>query len=137
MRQFQSLYAKRPPEDGVDLKTIAAIADAHAFEVWGREIAQGEPFPVVDATDNVFAYVIPYALGTRTFPADVALAIHQPDQSARFGSIYVAARRTAHPILRVVHALHPLFVRGEEAQKLGRAMLAADVRLNRVYRMTM
>lgn len=67
------------------------------------------------------------------FPADEALAIRQPGLVARFGAIYVAAQRTAHPVLRVVHALHPLFVRGEEAQMVGRSMLAADARLNRIY----
>ncbi|MFZ0241046.1 MAG: hypothetical protein WAL90_05305 [Desulfobacterales bacterium] len=133
MRQFPLLYENRPPEDGVDLKTLAAIADAHAFEVWGGEAARDEPFPVVDATDSVFAFVFPYALGAPTFPTGVSPDIYQPDQAGRYGSIYVAARRTAHPVLRVVHALHPLFVRGEEAQRHGRAMLSADVQLNRIY----
>lgn len=133
MRQFQTLYDVRPPEGGIDLKTLAAIADAHAFEVWGDDVARGEPFPVTDETDKVFTYVFPYAIGTRTFPADAAVAVRQPDPVIRFGGIYVAAQRTAHPVLRVVHALHPLFVRGEEAQMVGRSMLAADARLTRIY----
>ncbi|MFZ0132430.1 MAG: hypothetical protein WAK95_07795, partial [Desulfobacterales bacterium] len=101
MRPFQLLYENRPPEDSVDLKTLAAIADAHAFEVWGGEAARGEPFPVVDAADTVYAFVFPYAIGALTFPAGASLAALQPDQAERYGSIYVAARRTAHPVLRV------------------------------------
>ena len=121
-------------ENAVDLATLAAIADAHAFEVWGDEIARGEPFPVADANGDVRAYVFPYALGTRTFPANAFLAGRQAEMIARFGAVYVAAQRTAHPVLRVVHALHPLFVRGEEAQIIGRSQLAtADACLTRIY----
>jgi hypothetical protein len=133
MEQFESLRKVRPPE-GTDLKTLAAIADAHAFEVWGEEIARGEPFPVADAGGNVRAYVFPYALGTRTFPADASLAGRQPDPSVRCSAVYVAARRTAQPVLRVVHALHPLFVRGEKAETVGRSVLgAADACITRIY----
>ncbi len=99
----------------------------------GGEAARGEPFPVVDAADTVYAFVFPYAIGALTFPAGASLADYQADRTVRFGSIYVAVRRTAHPVLRVVHTLHPLFVRGEEAQKLGRAMLSADGQLDKIY----
>jgi hypothetical protein len=134
MRQFQSLYDVRPPKDGVDLNTLAAIADAHAFEVWGEEVARGEPFPVTDVAGDVRAYVFPYARGTRTFPANVLLADRQPDLPESFGAVYVAVRRMKHPVLRVVNALHPLFVRGEQAQMIGRSALgAADASITRIY----
>lgn len=134
MRQFQSLFDVKLPKDGVDLKTLAAIADVHAFEVWGEEIARGEPFPVTDAADDVCAYVFPYARGTRTFPVDALRADHQLGQHESFGAIYVAARRTKYPVLRVVNSLHPLFVYGEQAQLIGRSTLdAVDARLTRVY----
>ena len=135
MQQFELLQNARSPKGiDVDLRTLATIADAHAFEVWGDEVARGEPFPVVDADGDACAYVFPYALSTRTFPADVSLASRQPDLIARFGAVYVAAQRTAHPVLRVIHSLHPLFVRGEEAQEAGRTALAsAEARLIRIY----
>jgi hypothetical protein len=121
-------------ENAADLAMLESIADAHAFEVWGNEIARGEPFPVADTNGDVRAYVFPYALATRTFPANLFLAARQAGLTARFGAIYVAARRTAQPVLRVVNALHPLFVGGEEAQMIGRSQLAtADACLTRIY----
>ncbi|MCP5365623.1 MAG: hypothetical protein H6905_10435 [Hyphomicrobiales bacterium] len=126
--------ARLDVQDAADLTTLEAIADAHAFEVWGEEIARGDAFPVADANGDVRAYVFPYSIGTRTFPAIETLAGGPPDGTSQFGAIYVAARRMMHPVLRVVHSLHPLFVHGEEAQRIGRLQLAAgDARLTRIY----
>jgi hypothetical protein len=123
--------AKTPKGVEVDLKKLADTADAHAFEVWGEEIARGEPFPVSNAEGHVRAYVFPYALGTRMFPADMTLADRQPE---KFGAVYVAARPTAQPVLLVDHSLHSLFIRGRKAQEVGRIMLAsAGARLTRIY----
>jgi hypothetical protein len=47
-------------ENAADLAMLESIADAHAFEVWGNEIARGEPFPVADTNGDVRAYVFPY-----------------------------------------------------------------------------
>ncbi len=134
MGQFKSLHDARPPKDAVDLDTLAAVADAHAFEVWGEEVARGEPFPVTDAAGDMRAYVFPYARGTRTFPGNALLSDRQPDLPESFGAIYVAVRRMKHPVLRVVNSLHPLFVRGEQAQMIGRSVLgAADASITRIY----
>jgi hypothetical protein len=120
--------------DAADLTTLGAIADAHAFEVWGEEITRSEPFPVADAKGDVRAYVFPYTIGTGTFPAVGSFAGGIPEPPPRSGAIYLAARRIAHPVLRVVHSLHPLFVHGEEVQAFGRLQLAAaDARLTRIY----
>lgn len=134
MKPSQLRECARLPE-GVeaDLTKLAALADAHAFEVWGEDIARGESFPVADAAGDVRAFVFPYALGTRTFPADVAAVGRGSDPIPRFGAIYVAARPTVHPVLRVVHALHPLFVRGEQAEMIGRSILGDEACLNRIY----
>jgi hypothetical protein len=115
------------------LKTLAAIADAHAFEVWGSAFARGEPFPVFDSDDTAIAYVFPYAIGVSTFPAQIRIDPSQPEEKDRFGSIYVSIKPTTHPVLRVTHALHPLFVQGEQAETIGKTATESDACLTKIY----
>ena len=133
MKQFQSLYNFKPMKESVDMKILAAISDAHALEVWGNEFARGDPFPVFDADDNAFAYVFPYALGVSTFPSDVEFAVNQPQNKTRFGTIYISTQLTTHPVLRVVHSLHPLFLRGKQAEMIGSSMITAGSSLSKIY----
>ena len=126
--------ARLPAGVDINLDTLGAIADEHAVEVWGEPIARGEPFPVVDAAGIVNAYVFPYARGGQAFPPDDALADCGADDAARFGAVYVAARPTAHPVLRVVHALHPVFRRARDAETIGRSTLeASEASVSRIY----
>jgi len=55
-------------ENAVSMATLENVADAHAFELWGEDIARGQSFPVADATGDVFAYVFPYIRGSTHFP---------------------------------------------------------------------
>ena len=115
------------------MKTLAAIADAHAFEVWGSAFARGEPFPVFDSDDTAIAYVFPYAIGVSTFPAQIRIDPSQPEEKDLFGSIYVSIKPTTHPVLRVTHALHPLFVQGEQAETIGKTATESDACLTKIY----
>lgn len=135
MSRFELLRSTAPPtRAAVDVRRLAAIADTHAFEIWGEQVARGDPFPVLGPGGAVSAYVFPYALGTRSFPDEERLVSGPTDPSARFGAIYVAARPTAQPILRVVHALHPLYLNGVQAEESGRRALAQPgARLSHMY----
>ena len=133
MKQFPSLYEMRQPNKIIDLKALTATADAHAFEIWGDVVARDEPFPVMDENDKVFAYVFPYAIGVRTYPAEAMLSLHEQDSNKHFGAIYVSAQRITQPVLRVIHALHPVFLRGKEAEMIGHSILSDDAHLNKIY----
>jgi hypothetical protein len=126
--------ARRPDGVEIDLATLGAIADEHAGEVFGETIARGDPFPVVDEQGIVFAYVFPYAIEAGTFPSDELLHAQAAEGSGRFGAVYISARPMRHPVLGVVHGLHPALARGAEAERVGRSALAADeASLRRVY----
>lgn len=135
VRTIQPLQNTELQQDtDVELTKLASIADSHAFEIWGVNVARGEPFPVADAAGNVQAYVFPYAFGVEVFPADLSLVSFEKGQDERFGAIYVAAKPTRYPVLRVMHRLHPLFNRGEEARRIAQALLdASGVSITRIY----
>ncbi len=129
-------------EGCVPLTTLEKIADAHAHDLWGKEIARGQPFPVVDEAGDIFAYVFPYIRGSHHFPeyrkvfervrnlkaryeevskADEEKRIEYLAESreltSQFGSVYVSATRTNFPVLRASHFLHPYFLSGEVGQE--------------------
>lgn len=136
--QFSPIHSRQDAqpqqENAVELTKLAAIADSHAFEIWGEQIARGEPFPVADVANNVQAYVFPYAFDVEVFPADLSLVSREKGQDERFGAVYVAAKPTRDPVLRVMHRLHPLFTNGGEAQRIAQSLLnASDVCINRIY----
>ncbi len=136
--QFSPIHSRQDAqpqqENAVELTKLAAIADSHAFEIWGEQIARGEPFPVADVTNNVQAYVFPYAFDVEVFPADLSLVSREKGQDERFGAVYVAVKQTRYPVLRVMHRLHPLFTNGGEAQRIAQSLLnASDVCINRIY----
>jgi len=134
-------------ENAVSMATLENVADAHAFELWGEDIARGQSFPVADATGDVFAYVFPYIRGSTHFPEyaeifdeirqlrlnyqEISEGDGQPNSIempaefynelrqtvGEFGSIYVSARSTNFPILRASHFLHPYLLVGDLAQE--------------------
>jgi len=134
-------------ENAVPMSILEKIADADAFEIWGENIARGQPFPVADETGDVFAYVFPYIRGSNHFPKyeeifdrvrqlranyqELSEAEVQPSfykmptefynelrqTVGEFGSIYVSATSTNFPILRASHFLHPYFLVGDLAQQ--------------------
>jgi hypothetical protein len=134
-------------EAAVPISTLEKIADAHAYAVWGEQIARGPPFPVVNEKGIVNAYVFPYILGSDRFPEyteifdRVKRSTSKPDQISetqsqmgRFGSIYVSATRMNFPILRVSHSLHPFFLSGQIAQENAEDHLKSkEVRLRKIY----
>jgi hypothetical protein len=141
-------------EERVPIATLEKIADAHAHDLWGEEIARGRPFPVADETEDVFAFVFPYIRGLRRFPEyeeifDRVRNLRSRNQGlpetddpvsmsytelGQFGSIYVSARRTNFPILGASHSLHPYFLFGELAQETAeRHFDSKEVRLERIY----
>jgi hypothetical protein len=146
-------------EGRVPMSMLIRIADHHARCVWGDDIAQGRPLPVVDADGNVSAYIFPYVRNSHDFPGYEAVfdAVRNARQlhdeaeeeggcvpesfqacltrtAGEFGSVYVSATRRNLPILRVDHFLHPYFVVGEMAQEQARYCLdCRDVRLERLY----
>ncbi|MFX0203240.1 MAG: CARDB domain-containing protein, partial [Candidatus Hodarchaeota archaeon] len=141
-------------EDRVSIATLEKIADAHAHDLWGEEIARGRPFPLADVTEDVFAYVFPYIRGLYHFPeyeeifdrirnlrsrnqdypeTDAPVSIPYTELG-QFGSIYVSARRTNFPILGASHSLHPYFLVGDLAQETAeRHFDSKEVRLERIY----
>lgn len=134
-------------DDGVPMGTLQKVADAHAYDVWGEEIAGGFPFPMADQAGDVVAYVFPYIIGSKQFPAcerifdtvrtvrsgyqesseaeDGRNPARMPDEFyaevrerlGQSGSVYVSATRRNFPIIRVSHSLHPYFLLGEAAQR--------------------
>ena len=134
MSDLQQLPIMKPREGAeVDIASLAAIADAHAFEVWGHEVAHGDAVPVAGLAGDVRAFVFPYIIGANAFPSAESLATLQADPKIRFGTIYVAAGLTEHPVLGVAHALHPLFVNRKQAEAVGRSLLGPEAQLTRIY----
>jgi hypothetical protein len=127
----------------VPLETLEKIADSHAHEIWGEEVAQGDPFPVADERGNVFAFVFPYIRGSQHFPGyqhifdrvrSVKGTFEEKHMGAKFGSIYVSATRRNFPILMVSHYLHPYFLVGDPAQEAaGHHFDSQDVTLEKIY----
>lgn len=133
MPDLQQLEKK--PQEGVtvDIASLQAVADTHAFQVWGHEVAHGEAVAVAGVAGDVTAFVIPYVIGTTAFPDVETLATLQADRRIRFGTIYVSAKPTEHPVLGVVHALHPLFTNRNRAQAIGCSLLGPEAQLTRIY----
>ncbi len=134
-------------ENAVLMSILGKVADADACELWGENIAPGQPFPVADETGDVFAYVFPYIRGSNHFPEygeifdrvrqlraeyqELSEAAGQPSTGempaefynelrqtvGEFGSIYVSAKSTNFPVLRASHFLHPYFLVGDLAQE--------------------
>ena len=146
-------------EDSVPVDMLEKIADAHASEVWGPQVARGKPFPLADRSGDLFGYVFPYAIESERFPTDREIFDEIAGMRSRhhgasrettemppefyselvrfgesFGTIYVSARGTNFPVFRVSHFLHPYFVNGEAAQReASRRLGREETRLERIY----
>jgi len=118
---------------GVDLEALKAAADVHAFHVWGEQVAHGDSLPVCGTTGDTTAVVFPYVIGARTFPPMDSFAETCRDPKLRFGTVFVSAHKMDHPILGIVHALHPLFVNYRKALEIGQTKLGADAQVSRIY----
>jgi hypothetical protein len=138
---------------------LAQIADNQAHMLWGDDVARGEPLPVVDENGETVAYIFPYLRGAQHFPdqesimhewqslqrqVDEAAAADRADQQAveaaldrfgsQYGAIYVSARQTVAPILKVTHFLHPFFRNGLQAQaQSALALQETAPRLQQIY----
>ena len=156
----QEIYPELPEMDHdiegrVPMFVLEQVADRHAQEIWGSNVARDAPFPVTDAEGRLIAYVFSYARGRREHPshraiydelsmlranaasADVAVAESArrslSDLADRFGAIYVSATARRYPILLVRHHLHPYFLAGQQAQEEAAQRLGrSDVRLERI-----
>jgi len=143
----------------VSIDVLAGIADAHAHTLWGDDVAHGQPLPLVDAQGDTTAYVFPYIRGSQHFPdQDQLLGRWQALQAevrtrnaangseadeleaelnrfgSQYGSIYVSARETNYPILKVAHFLHPFYQNGIQAQQQSRRSLGRDeVQIKHIY----
>ncbi|MGD2087817.1 MAG: hypothetical protein PVH61_16685 [Candidatus Aminicenantes bacterium] len=130
-------------EGRVPLDTLEKVANAHAHELWGEEIAPGPPFPVADKKGNVFAFAFHYIRGSQHFPGyeqifDRVRSIRQEPEVAQmgeqFGYIYVSATDKNFPILLVSHYLHPYFLVGDLAREQANRHFDSDeVRLDKIY----
>ncbi|UCH95840.1 MAG: hypothetical protein JSV88_03080 [Candidatus Aminicenantes bacterium] len=144
MRPYPAVPTANIDVEGlVPLDNLEKVANAHAHETWGEEIAPGPPFPVADREGKVFAYVFHYIRGSQQFPgyeqifdgvrswqneSEVALMGEQ------FGYIYVSATDKNFPILMVSHYLHPYFLVGDLAQEQANRHFDSDeVRLDKIY----
>ncbi|MFC1761800.1 hypothetical protein ACFL6U_06940 [Planctomycetota bacterium] len=143
-------------EYDVPISLLERIADQHAHDLWGEDIAQGPPLPMVDVDGRLKAYVFPYIRGSQQFPDNDTLfeSVHNARQlyneqrakggdgtesfpayftrtADQYGSIYVSVTRRNLPILRVDHFLHPYFVNGILAQQEAQRLLTSqDIKLN-------
>ena len=118
----------------VDMATLSSIADAHAFEVWGEGAQRLTAFPVSDAKGDVRAFVFPFLIGNSALSSTRSELEEEGDAPSEHGAIYVSAQQTSQPVLRVVHYLHPIYLRAGEAQRIGRMRLGADsAHLSRIY----
>jgi hypothetical protein len=163
--EFSDKYLSFPSvnfdvENSVPINTLEKVADAIAYEVWGKDIARGPPIPASDNKGDLVAYIFPYVIGRRLFPdyAQILKKVksvrskHQEISSTpvpqpvplpysefeqevgRYGSICVSARRTNFPILRVSHCLHPFFLSRQMAQENAEDYLKSkEVRLRKIY----
>ena len=52
----------------VPLELMERIANTHAKEVWGLDVGQGEPLPILDDDGNPLLYAFPFAIGSQEFP---------------------------------------------------------------------
>jgi hypothetical protein len=127
----------------VPLDILEKVANAHAYEIWGEDIAPGPPFPVADREGNVFAYAFHYIRGSQQFPGyeqifDRVRSSQQDSEVAQmaeqFGYIYVSATDKNSPVLMVSHYLHPYFLVGDLAQEQANRHFDSDkVRLDKIY----
>ena len=53
-------------EGRVPMFVLEQVADRHAQEIWGSNVARDAPFPVTDAEGRLIAYVFSYARKGRT-----------------------------------------------------------------------
>ena len=163
--EFSDRYLSFPSvnfevENSVPINTLEKVADAHAYEVWGKDIARGPPIPAADKKGDLTAYIFPYVIGRRLFPdyaqilkkVESVRSRHQEVSSTpvpqpvplpysefeqevgRYGSIYVSARRTNFPILKVSYCLHPFFLSRQIAQENAEDHLKSkEVGLRKIY----
>jgi hypothetical protein len=144
MRPYPAVPTANLDVEGlVPLEILEKVANAHAHEIWGEEIAPGPPFPVADREGNVFAYAFHYIRGSRHFPGyeqifDRVRRGQQESEVAQmaeqFGYIYVSATDKNFPVLMVSHYLHPYFLVGDFAQEQANRHFDSDrVRLDKIY----
>lgn len=136
---------KRKRSDQVHTELMERIALAHANEMWGPDVGQGSPLPILDDDGAPVLYAFPFAIGRREFPDPHTLIkryskLRQPPiwssggglgkraspachpfppsvrhELAQFGTVYVSATRQDFPVPRVLHGLHPYFYNAELA----------------------
>ena len=113
-----------------ELALLTEVADAHAFELWGDMVGRGHPLPLVGSEGAVTAYAFPYIIGARVFP-DVEPTVLAGSRAA-FGTIFVSPREAEHPVLRVLHGLHPAFTHTTRALRAARDILGDGAEVVRV-----
>lgn len=107
---------------------LAEIADNHALEVWGQDIARGPAIPLHDGSGELCAVLFSYARNADTHPnieelmeaADIKAVGETQSQErliARFGSVTLSTNRDNPPVLRVSHYIHPLFSMAMQARR--------------------
>lgn len=140
LNNLQLEYVESKSPDAISVGMLKQVADRHATGIWGPEVARGTPLQLVDAEDEPVLYAFPYAIGDRKFPttdelikqfsklqrtggtsnkakSKISAAIPSivEAEAARYGTIYVSARKRDFPVTRVSHALHPYFYNAERA----------------------
>jgi hypothetical protein len=127
---------ERKQSSQAPLELMERIANTHAKEVWGPDVGQGEPLPILDEDGNPLLYAFPFAIGSQEFPNPNALIkrynklrqasstsgadFNKPEAQAdqpfptdiqhkmrQFGTVYVSATMDRFPVQRVSHGLHP------------------------------
>jgi len=140
LKKLQFQMVKSKSRDAVSMAVLEKVADRHASAIWGPEIARGQPLQLVDADDEPVLYAFPFAIGSGKFPESVELLKQfnklqrtegifdktketipttipsiVGEEAARYGMIYVSARKRDFPVRRVSHALHPYFYNARRA----------------------
>lgn len=67
--RLRVLDVKRKRSDHAPMELMERIAHAHANEVWGPDVGQGPPLPILDDDGAPVLYAFPFAIARREFPA--------------------------------------------------------------------
>ncbi len=114
-----------------ELARLEAIAQAHAVELWGDNVACGRPLPLSSSAGVVASYAVPFVIGRRTFPALRPHALD--DVRTRFGTVFVTAGPGEQRVFRALHGLYPAFTRLAEARRVVQRELGEHAEIARIY----
>ena len=126
------------------MPVLEGIADVAAADMWGPDVARGEPVPTLDLAGNVVSYLFPYARNGASAPTEqaifdaVAAARALYDRSdpqlyedltnriGEVGAVQVAASSSNFPVMAVLNGLPAYYLFRDEAQSKAEGLLGDD-----------